>query len=425
MQMGYVWYPTGSVEAGIDGHIELRDSATERVFNLVVGVQVKAVDELFSNETDTGLDYYCDERDLDYWLGGNLPVILVVCRPSTFEAYWISVKDYFGDPARRASKKAHFDKVRNRFNAQCRNELFHLAKPRDSGLYLSPPHVPERLISCLLPVTFIPPRLYVAETDCRYTGEVWREAKLGPADISGEWILRNRRIISFCDLGRREWARICDQGTVEDFATEEWSETEDPDRRRDFVDLLRRALREMVRDDLCYDETLELFHFRPMPDLSPRELSYPGLAMTTDRTVFKAYRAEDGTVKYYRHAAFHDQFHRFDGQWYLEITPTYHFTSDGFRLRSNYERFLRRIKEIEGHDAVRGQILMWAGFLTPRADLFHSEPYPFLGFGDLLTLDADRGIDDEQWDAGRERFRIQQDASTRNREQGRLPLMNQ
>lgn len=413
MQMGYAWYPTGSVEAGIDGHIELRDAVTERVFNLVIGVQIKAVGGPFANETDTGLDFYCDERDLDYWLGGNLPVIFVVSRPSTNEAYWISVKDYFGDPSRRASRKAHFVKARDRFDAGCRNEIFHLAKPRNSGLYLSPLHACERLISSMLPVAFLPPLIYVGETDCRQPGQVWVEARRRGVNIGGEWILRNRRVVGFRDLSRPEWSTVCDQATVEDFATEEWSQTTDPDRRRDFVDLLQRTLREMIRDDLRYDDELELFHFRPTPDLSPREMG--------SRTVFKAYRADDGTVKYYRHSAFHDRFHRFDGQWILEITPTYYFSSDRYRLRPGYERFLKGIKKIEGHDAVRGQVTMWGAYLSPGADMFNTEPYPFLGFGDLVTFEANRGIDDKQWDAMRERFRTEKVTTSQSCGQGRLP----
>src|SRR5688572_24158684 len=78
MEMGLVWYPTGTVEAGIDGHIELRDAATGEVHNVVIGVQSKATDRPFANEDGTGFDYYCDPRDLEYWLKGNLPVILVV-----------------------------------------------------------------------------------------------------------------------------------------------------------------------------------------------------------------------------------------------------------------------------------------------------------------------------------------------------------
>lgn len=42
--MGYVFYPTGGVEAGIDGFIELRDEDTGTVGNLLLQVQGKAAE---------------------------------------------------------------------------------------------------------------------------------------------------------------------------------------------------------------------------------------------------------------------------------------------------------------------------------------------------------------------------------------------
>jgi Domain of unknown function (DUF4365) len=398
--MGFVWYPTGSVEAGIDGHVEMRDAVTGQVFNSVLGAQSKATDGEFPNETDLGFDFYCDERDLEYWLRGNLPVILVVSRPARNEAYWISVKDYFRDPARRAARKAHFDKRTDRFDTSCKDVLFRLAAPRDSGLYLAAPRKCETLISNLLPVV-MPARIFIAATDAKRPGDIWRAVSARSEWIGGEWILRNKNLVSFRDLRRPEWADACDQGSVDEFAVDEWALTDDPDRRRDFVDLLQRSLREMVRRDLAYHEGLEVFYFRATPDLTPREVDYQGLSQATDRTVFKAYLADDGSVKYYRHSAFRERFHRFDGAWYLELTPTYYFTSDGYRLRARHGRFLKAIKEIEGHAAVRGQLLMWASFLTPQATMFETEPYAFLGLGKPATFEVDRGIDDARWDAQR------------------------
>jgi hypothetical protein len=46
---------------------------------------------------------------------------------------------------------------------------------------------------------------------------------------------------------------------------------------------------------------------------------------------------------------------------------------------------------------VRGQLLMWESFLTPRASLLKTEPYPFLGFEHLLAFEVNRGIPDEEW----------------------------
>lgn len=401
MGMGFVWYPTGSVEAGIDGFIELRDKTSETVTNTFIAVQSKAVGGNFANETDTSLDYHCEARDLDYWMKGNIPVLLVVSRPKTDEAYWLSVKDYFRDPARRLSRKAHFDKHTDRFDASCAGVLRSLALPKDAGIYLAPPPKRELVISNLLPLAFHAQRIFMAETESRSPRDLWQAARDQEVSIGGEWILRNRRIVTFHDLTRSEWRGLSDRGTVEDFSVEEWSQSQDRDRVRDFVDLLRRTLREMVYHDLNYDRRKEYYFFRPSEKLDERTFSYRALQRETSRAVFSPYYGRDRQISYYRHSAFFDRFHRFDGQWYLEVTPTYHFTHDGYRTHRRASSLLMGIKQIEKHEAVRGQVIMWAAYLTPRADMLRVEPYPFLGFWDLRAFPVESGIADGEWDATR------------------------
>src|SRR5437773_2098567 len=136
--MGFVWYPSGGTEAGIDGTIELRDGRTGAVTNQIVQVQSRATAGRFTAETDESFEYLCEERELDYWLGGNAPVILVRSRPETDEAYWVPLKEYFADPSRRASRRIRFDKERDRFDVSCRDRLVRLAAPPDSGIYIAP-----------------------------------------------------------------------------------------------------------------------------------------------------------------------------------------------------------------------------------------------------------------------------------------------
>ncbi len=81
LDMGFLWHPSGQIEAGIDGTIEIRDATTGEATNCIVQVQSKATTRPFVAETDTTLEYICDQRDLVYWLAGNAPVILIVSRP--------------------------------------------------------------------------------------------------------------------------------------------------------------------------------------------------------------------------------------------------------------------------------------------------------------------------------------------------------
>src|SRR5712675_323335 len=71
LEMGFLWYPSVGVEAGIDGRLEIRNENAE-VTNCIVSVQSKGTEGAFEGETETELTFTCSERDLRYWLKGNL-----------------------------------------------------------------------------------------------------------------------------------------------------------------------------------------------------------------------------------------------------------------------------------------------------------------------------------------------------------------
>src|SRR5687768_115188 len=85
-KIGFAFHPTNqAIEAGIDGFIEIRDTETERATNCIIQVQSKAESGRFTAETEDSLEYLCNERDIDYWMAANTPIILVVSRPTTNE----------------------------------------------------------------------------------------------------------------------------------------------------------------------------------------------------------------------------------------------------------------------------------------------------------------------------------------------------
>ena len=101
-------------------------------------------------------------------------------------------------------------------------------------------------------------------------------------------------------------------------------------------------------------------------------------------------------LAYVRHMGFRPQFKRIDETWYLEITPTYHFTRDGQVPDLFSQERIGKIKRIERQMRVLSQTRMWADFLTAPPQ-FQQQTYPFLSFGSLLTLEAPVGIDDNLW----------------------------
>jgi hypothetical protein len=114
-EIGFLWHPSGKVEAGIDGTIELRDTRSEEVRDGLIAVQCRATKNPFRNEDDRGFDWKLDDVELNYWMAKAIPVVLVVWELSHRQAYWVSIKDYFADDEVRAKRTVRFDKRTDRF----------------------------------------------------------------------------------------------------------------------------------------------------------------------------------------------------------------------------------------------------------------------------------------------------------------------
>lgn len=399
LKMGYIWRATSIFDVGIDGEVEIRDPDIGEMTNLIIKVQAKATTNPFQAETDNSFEYSCTQRDLDYWLRGNVPVILIVCRPDTDEAYWVSIKDYFSDPVTQNARKVLFDKQRTRFDDSCAAELKKLALPKDSGIYFVPQQQTETLYTNLLKVTSLAPKIYVASTNYRERREIRDkfysiEVKVGP-----EWILTDKQIVSFHNLKEAPFNEICDLGTCESFSTQKWSNSKDEDTKRQFVQLLNKCLRERTRFlGLDFNDAHQYYYFPATKGLKTREVSYYGSQKRVSREVFKEYKKKSDPSQraYCRHSAFEGQFLRLGDKWYLEITPTYHFTWDGYKKDMFREERLQGIKRLDRNPAVLGQLRMWAVYLSRPQDLLSSN-YPFLRFGQLATVDINVSLPDDVW----------------------------
>ena len=157
--------------------------------------------------------------------------------------------------------------------------------------------------------------------------------------IGGEWLLKNQRLISFINLGEHPWEQVCEVGTLERFNTREWAYSDNPDKQRDFVRLMNRCLRALTRTkNLQYSRDLDIYYVRAKKDLLGKDVEikyyYRSAQKMTSRKVFLGYKwnEEKQRYLYFRHSAFKGRFVRHDDTWYLEITPTYHFTWNGHDL---------------------------------------------------------------------------------------------
>jgi hypothetical protein len=385
--MGFLWTATGGTEAGTDGYIEIRHPATGDVLASVLKVQSKATERRWQAETDSSFEFVCRAKDIEYWLASNVPVILICSRPKTNEAYWKFVSDYFGDGDGRRSHKVVLDKQVDRFDVGAAQALIDVAVPHAAGIYAPPPARAEQLVSNLLEVVSFAEHIYVAPAQCP-TEKLAREELRGEG-VGGEWILRSKQLISFQPLDGAPWHRVCDTGAAERFSSLEWADSDDPVKLREFVELLNRALREKVKPELAFHRARNLYYFRA----TDVDTKIVGL-----RRVFHGYenKRDPSRISYYRHSALRAQFHRFDHRWYLEMTPEYLFTSNGWKDSRYHADYLKKMKRIERNDAVRQQVAFWAGYLGAPDNLL-SPAYAFLEFGESLSFDVDFGFDEKQW----------------------------
>jgi hypothetical protein len=396
-EMGFLWYPTGGTEAGIDGTIEIRHKETGEATNLIIQVQSKASDGPFQAETATGFEYLCAERDIDYWMNGNTPVILIRSRPSRNEAYWISIQHYFADPATRASRKIQFDKSANRFDVSSRTQLEALALPISTGIDLGSEPRNEIIYSDLVPVRSLPECYYTARTEFANQKSVLAELASSRKHFPRGFVIHGKTIYSFHDLGEGTWSAVCEAGTVERNTTADWAHTAEPQQSRLFVELLNATLRDQLYGDgISFSKMEDCFFMRGGEDLKDQSRSYESRRKAATRTVFKAYRSKKDKeqISYYRHAAFSGRFVCYGGSWYLQITPTYRFTKDGFRSSHLSALALSGIKRLENNQAVHGQVVMWASLLREQT-LFSTNQ--LIQFDELLQFSLDHGFDDAAW----------------------------
>jgi Domain of unknown function (DUF4365) len=398
LEMGSRWTPSGPNEVGIDGYIELFDPSSNVALAKTLAVQSKVISE-FANETEEAFDFWCSRRDLDYWLQGNMPIILIVSRPALSEAYWVSVKDYFATLDRRSSTKIRFSKITERFTSESFRDLVNLGRSPETGLYLAPVPRRERLYSNLLPLIQFPSKIYIASTSYRTPGEVWARLRRTEQNLDGAWILREKNVLAFHDLYEAPWSDICEPGTIDEFESSEWSDSHDADRERQFVQLLNRTLRSQVAPDVRYWPKEDCYACVGYLDEGKKRRSYESLKRRSPISVISKFQRtiSDGrTFEWLRHLAFRGQFRRFDSQWYLEITPTYRYTRDGYSLYRFHEDALKGIKRIEGNRAVLSAVLFWADYLRLKDDFFAKKDLPLV-FGKLPVFDLDVGINDGQW----------------------------
>ena len=395
--MGFTWHPSNqAVEGGVDGWVELRDSQTGQIENSWIAVQSKAVTE--PRESDSVIKFTPKQKDVEYWLKGNQPVVLVVSVPHRNEAWWISVKDYYAGKNIENDRMIVFDIANDRLTESTSDQWKALSELHGSGAYFTPLRRNERLLSNLIRLWRWGSKIYSRKSRFTDLKEITEELREVFEWAPREWFVSDGLIYSFHDLKLKEWDSVC-EGETEQINSDEWAYSTDDETRRRFVRLLNQCVKQFVRRfRMRYSKEEDCYYFHPNREGVVRTLKYKSRKKKTSRGVIKRYmhKKDKERVAYYRHDAFRHRFMRFSDAWYLLIEPEYVFTTDGVELDPYREEHKAKIKSIEGDAAVAGTVAMFCDLFKDQGDLF-TDAYPFLDFDQIVECGIPAGIDDSAW----------------------------
>jgi Domain of unknown function (DUF4365) len=248
LSVGLSFQSSGPLDAGIDGFLELRDPSTGEVRAQWITAQLKTQKAgRFAEETDESFSYICRQQDLDYWLGSNVPVVLFVARMSDERIFWKAIHTWFSDADRRRTRKVVFDKNRDELNQTALPGFAAtVASFSTPGRIVPSTHSQETLNGNLLEVSF-PVRTHAAETTLTYS-EVREVLVERYGSLPVDWILHGKRIYSFRDISIPPFRDVIEEGSEDTVDTRQWIDSDGEVTRRLFVQLLNRALSEMVHE---------------------------------------------------------------------------------------------------------------------------------------------------------------------------------
>ena len=409
LTMGFQFDGRSRLEAGIDGIAEVMDKG--QPLARMIAVQVKAKEDgRYASETDDDFAYLLRPQDLDYWKGSNLPVIVVVYRRSDNSFFWKEVPRG-ADPAER---RLQFDKGLDVLDASAVNRLAMLTVPKTGfGYYVPPLGGGEEAVVNILPIT-LPAEIYTASTpyDARKAVAILLE---GDEPARFDWIIRGGMFWSFHDPRTSCCSEIVDLDQVVAIDAEDLAFHNDVDEQNKFIHLLRETLRHQTRADLNWSKSGKYLYFRALLADTQRNFAYDSSKKKTDADVVAVTMSDrgDGRVSFVRHHAFVPRFERLAGHWYLIVTPTYHFTTNGFSPHPHPSALLAGKKRLDKSAALRGQVIMWHRFLTQADRDAQRDPIglfaesrslePRLGFGAPPAIQLEARVPEDGWGGGKKK----------------------
>lgn len=399
LNIGFQFDGRSRLEAGIDGIAEVMSDGTPLA--KMIAVQVKATNKAkYSNETDDGFTYLLRTEDLNYWRNSNLPVILVLYRRSDETFYWKEIPNAFSVDERKLAFRKSVDALKQ----QAADSIAQLTVPKAGhGYYVPPLGGGEDALVNMLPIK-LPTEIYVASTP--YTPKQAMAILFdGDEPPRFDWVIKGRTFWSFHDPRAECTAHIVDEDQVEVIDTSMISLHEDIDEQYNFSFLLRQILRHQFSRDLGWDKDRKVFYFLAEAENQSRVFKYQSTVNRAEADVVNAVKDKKDASKiaFVRHHAFAARFELMLDQWFLILSPTYHFTTNGLLRHSYPAALLAGKKRLDNNASLRGQVIMWHRFLSgsevPKDDLFgsHQIEEKILEFGAPPLVSLPTTVPEKAW----------------------------
>lgn len=400
LSMGFQFDHRSRLEAGIDGLAEVMidGEPTARM----IAVQIKSTRAgKYRSETESSFSYLLELKDLQYWKTSNLPVIVVLYRESDDSHYWSQVQTVPGTEQRLLT----FDKQRDVLDRSSLDRLAALTVPVNGfGYYVPPLGGGETALVNMFPIT-LPPEIFVASTPFDSKTAIKELFDQGEPPRF-DWVIKNGTFWSFHDPREAITRSIVDIDQVDAIETPLIAYHQEIDEQNNFSFLLRQTLQHQMHDDLAWDKDNKLFYIRAIAGCQPRTFHYQSAKVKTKADVVNVSMSTKmpGKVGFVRHHAFVPKFECIMDQWFLMVSPTYHFTTDGFSRHPHPDALLSGKKRLENNASVRGQVIMWHRFLTQHeqhgSGLFadvDTGPAAALRFEEPPEVDLPTTVPDDVW----------------------------
>lgn len=220
-----------------------------------------------------------------------------------------------------------------------------------------------------------------------------------------DWVDYEGKIFTFHDLDDDTLPlnKVIDKGTLTAISPDEFYDV-DENQERVFKSLLQRCLQQKLYHLQVQWQSQEELYFLCKTTRRLRYASNDGRAISIlgvkCSSVFR--KKEPDKTYYYKHLAFRTAFQRIGNSWYLQITPDWFFSHDGYHRSFYHEDNVSWVKRKENNSEVFNQLRFIVDFLKTNRQLSllterTSESYPFLFFGDLPDFSSPALIDDKVW----------------------------